>query len=95
MILVVGLFSIVFWMGFEQAGGNLNLFAKEQTDRTWGGLVKEFPASWFQSVNSLFILALAPVFSVVWAALDRTRFKLTSPAKMGLGLISLGRRLSA
>ena len=33
MILIVGFFSIVFWMGFEQAGGTLNLFADEKTDR--------------------------------------------------------------
>ena len=91
VILVVGLFSIVFWMGFEQAGGNLNLFAKEKTDRATS-LVQggEFPASWFQSVNSLFILALASLFSILWATLDRTRFKLSSPGKMGFGLIALG-----
>ena len=91
VILVVGLFSIVFWMGFEQAGSTLNIFAKDQTDRSLGGrLAEEFPASWFQSINSLFILALAPVFSVLWVAIDRTRFRLSSPAKMAVGLIFVG-----
>ncbi len=33
VILIVAIFSIVFWMGFEQAGGTFTLFAKEKTDR--------------------------------------------------------------
>ena len=33
MILIVAIFSIVFWMGFEQAGGTFTLFADEKTDR--------------------------------------------------------------
>ena len=91
VILVVGLFSIVFWMGFEQAGSTLNIFAKEKTDRTLGGWFgREFPASWLQAVNSLFILTLAPLFSILWARLDRTRYQLSSPAKMGLGILFLG-----
>ena len=91
VILVVGLFSIVFWMGFEQAGSTLNIFAKERTDRAFSWIKGgEFPASWFQSVNSLFILALASLFSILWVKLDRTRFEIASPGKMGLGIIFLG-----
>ncbi len=88
VILIVGVFSIVFWMGFEQAGGTLNLFADNKTERTLFG--SEFPASFFQSINPFLIFALAPVFSIFWARLDSTRFKLTSSAKMGVGLILLG-----
>src|SRR5947209_18322878 len=43
VILIVGVFSIVFWMGFEQAGGTLTLFADARTDRTPFGSM--FPAS--------------------------------------------------
>ncbi len=91
VILVVALFSIVFWMGFEQAGGTLNLFADSKTDRTlYGALDKPFAASLLQSVNPFFIFTLAPLFSIFWSRLDQTRYKITSSAKMGLGLISLG-----
>ena len=91
VILIVGVFSIVFWMGFEQAGGTLNLFADEKTDRTfYGMLTKPFPASYFQSINPFLIFALAPVFSIFWSWLDSTRFRLPSSAKMGFGLIFLG-----
>ena len=91
VILVVGLFSMVFWMGFEQAGGVLNLFADNRTDRTiHGALQAPFAASLLQSVNPFLIFTLAPLFSILWYKLDQTRFKLTSSAKMGLGLILLG-----
>jgi POT family proton-dependent oligopeptide transporter len=88
VILVVAIFSIVFWMGFEQAGGTFTLFADEKTDRVILG--RSFPASWYQSENPLLIFILAPLFSILWTTLDRTRFALTSTAKMGFGLILLG-----
>ncbi|HEX4511834.1 MAG TPA: peptide MFS transporter [Burkholderiaceae bacterium] len=85
---VVALFSIVFWMGFEQAGGSMNLFADTKTDRVYFGW--EMPATWFQTINSLLILLLAPVFAALWTALNRSRFKLPDTAKQGLGLMVLG-----
>ncbi len=88
VILIVAVFSIVFWMGFEQAGGTLTLFADKKTDRVLFG--SAFPASWFQSVNPMLIFLLAPLFAMLWTGLDRTRFKLNSAAKMGLGMLILG-----
>lgn len=88
VILIVSIFSILFWMGFEQAGGTLTLFADQKTERVILG--KPFPASWYQSVNPMLIFTLAPLFSILWTSLDRTRFALTSTAKMGLGLLLLG-----
>jgi POT family proton-dependent oligopeptide transporter len=88
VILIVTCFSIMFWMGFEQAGGTMTLFADEHTELSVFGYA--FPASWFQSVNPMLIFVLAPLFSMLWTALDRTRFKLPSTAKQGIGLILLG-----
>lgn len=88
VILIVVTFTIVFWMGFEQAGGTFTLFADEKTDRVILG--KPFPASWYQSVNPLLIFVLAPLFSMLWTALGRTRLALSATAKMGLGLLLLG-----
>jgi POT family proton-dependent oligopeptide transporter len=87
VILIISLFSIVFWMGFEQSGGTLNLFADEKTDRTMFGY--EIPASIFQAINPVFIITLAPVFAILWTFLARRRFPLPSVAKQGLGLILL------
>ena len=88
VIVVISLFSIVFWMGFEQSGGTLNLFADEQTDRNFLGW--EVPTSYLQSVNSAFIILLAPVFASLWMYLARTKIPFPAFAKQGLGLILLG-----
>jgi POT family proton-dependent oligopeptide transporter len=75
-----------FWAGFEQAGSSMNLFAERLTNRMIGGW--QMPASWLQSVNSLFIILLAPVFSVIWIRLGSRSPSI--PAKMGYGLVQLG-----
>jgi proton-dependent oligopeptide transporter, POT family len=85
---VVAFFVIFFWMGFEQAGGTMTLFADTQTDRHAFGF--EVPASWFQSINPLGIVLLGPLFSSLWTWLDRSRFALPDPAKQGLGMVVLG-----
>ncbi len=87
-IFVLGLFVVFFWMGFEQAGGTMNLFAQDLTDRHLFGW--EMPASYFQSLNPLLILLLAPVFSVAFMMLDRSPYALSTPTKMALGMIILG-----
>lgn len=78
--------SALFWCMFEQAGSTLNLFAERSTDKNVLGF--EFPASWLQSLNALFIIALAPVFAWLWLRLgDREP---SSPAKFSFGLLSAG-----
>src|SRR5689334_9357154 len=54
VVLVLFVFSAIFWSAFEQAPTSLNLFARDFTDRQLGGF--EIPATWFQSVNALFII---------------------------------------
>ena len=52
----------------------------------------EFPASWFQSVNPLAVIILAPIFSLIWGFLYTRKLEPSSPKKMalGLGLVALG-----
>ncbi|MFI5456945.1 MAG: peptide MFS transporter [Isosphaerales bacterium] len=88
VIVIISLFSIVFWMGFEQSGGTLNLFADKLTNRTIFGY--DIPASVFQAINPVFIIVLAPVFATLWTYLARRRFPLPSVTKQGLGLSLLG-----
>jgi proton-dependent oligopeptide transporter, POT family len=88
-IAVIGilfLFSVIFWMAFEQASTSLNLFSDRLTRNSIFG--HEFPSSWFQSVNSMFIIALAPVFSWLWIRLGKRQP--SSPAKFALGLLFAG-----
>ncbi len=87
-IFIMGLFVVFFWMGFEQAGGTMSLFADQRTDRNVFGW--EMPASYFQAINPLAIVALGPLLSIMWTRLDSSRFSIPTPAKMGLGMIILG-----
>jgi POT family proton-dependent oligopeptide transporter len=77
----------IFWSGFEQAGTSLNIFARDLTDRTMFG--REWPASWLQSVNPIWIILMAPVFGSLWVALEKRRADPSIPMKAGLGLAGL------
>jgi POT family proton-dependent oligopeptide transporter len=88
VIFIVAFFVIFFWSAFEQAGASLTFFAEEQTQRNLGFLV--VPASLFQSLNSIFIVTLAPLFAWLWLKLGKN--DPASPTKMawGLFLLALG-----
>jgi len=85
-VLFVG--AVVFWSAFEQAPTSLNLFARDFTDRSLFGW--EMPASWLQAANSLFVIAFAPLFAILWVALARRGIDLSSPAKFAFGLFFAG-----
>jgi POT family proton-dependent oligopeptide transporter len=85
-ILALFLASVLFWSAFEQGGSTLNLFAQRSTDKDLFGL--SIPASWFQSLNAIFIVALAPVIAWLWVWLGSK--EPSSPAKFSLGLIFVG-----
>jgi len=86
VILVLFLGAAVFWATFEQAGSTLNLFAQRSTANTIFGI--PYPASWLQSVNSIFIIVFAPVFAALWVKLGPRNP--SSPAKFALGLFLQG-----
>ena len=90
VIFILAFFVIFFWGAFEQAGASLTIFADRQTDRNLFGW--EMPASYFQSVNPLAIIILAPLFSSLWLRLGNRGLEPSSPKKMaiGLALVSLG-----
>ncbi|MDG1733786.1 MAG: peptide MFS transporter [Thalassotalea sp.] len=85
VILIMSLFSIIFWAGFEQAGGLFNIYASEFTDRNVMGF--EVPASWFQSLNAMFIIMLAPVIASIWVKMGSN--EPTSPKKFALAMVFL------
>ena len=80
--------AVVFWAAFEQAPTSLNLFAKDFTDRNIFGW--EMPTLWLQSVNSVFIVTLAPVMAWVWVTLGKRQLDPSSPAKFAGGLLLTG-----
>ncbi|WP_456275011.1 peptide MFS transporter [Bacillus sp. AK031] len=88
-ILILACFVVFFWAGFEQAGSSFTLYTKNFIDREVFGYT--IPVAWFQSVNPLFIIILAPIISAVWLKLSKTRRgDLNMTTKMGIGMILLG-----
>lgn len=85
VIFIVAFFVIFFWSAFEQAGASLTFFADAQTQRDLGFFV--VPASWFQSLNSVFVVVFAPLFAWLWIKLGK--HEPSSPTKMAIGLFLL------
>jgi POT family proton-dependent oligopeptide transporter len=90
VIFVMFVFVMMFWAAFEQAGGLLNLFAHQYTDRSLGSFT--VPTGWFQSLNPLFIVLFGPVLSVLWSRLGESGRNPPTPVKMyiGLFLVAIG-----
>lgn len=84
VIFLLAFFVIFFWGAFEQAGASLTLFADRQTNRNLLGW--DMPASYFQSINPLAVIVLAPIFTILWAYLYKRKMEPASPYKMAIGL---------
>uniref|UniRef100_UPI0037C00F2F peptide MFS transporter n=1 Tax=Gemmatimonas sp. TaxID=1962908 RepID=UPI0037C00F2F len=85
---VLFIFAAIFWAAFEQAPTSLQLFANDFTDRAMFGF--DIPATWFQSVNSLFIIIFSPLFAALWVGLAKRNIDLSSPTKFAMGLAFAG-----
>ena len=90
-IYVIGVFFLaaaLFWSVFEQAGSSLNLFADRNTRNVVLGF--NYPSSWFQSMNSLFLIVFAPIFAWLWIRMAKAGQEPSTPAKFSFGLILVG-----
>jgi POT family proton-dependent oligopeptide transporter len=82
-ILVFFFAAEIFWAIFEQTGSSITLFADQLTRNEILG--RPFPSSWWQSVNSVWVILLAPVFAFLWIRLGSKQP--SSPVKFALGLL--------
>ncbi|HEY8979208.1 MAG TPA: oligopeptide:H+ symporter [Streptomyces sp.] len=80
--------AAVFWMIYDQGGSTLSIFAEGKADNTVFGW--EFPVSWYQSVNPVMIMALAPVFAWLWLWLNRRGQEPSTIVKFATGLVLVG-----
>jgi POT family proton-dependent oligopeptide transporter len=85
-IVIFFLVAILFWGAYEQAGSTLNLFADRYTRNELFGF--SFPSSWFQSVQPVFVILLAPVFAWIWMRLGK--HEPSVPAKLAIGVLFMG-----
>ena len=86
MIVILVAAATLFWGAYEQAGSTLTLFADRYTRLDVFGI--PFPSSWFQSVQPVFVILLAPVFAWIWVKLGRR--EPSTAAKFGIGLLFMG-----
>lgn len=77
--------SMIFWALFEQAGSTMALFADQLTRLELAG--SAFPSSWFQSVNPVFVIVLAPLFAALWLRLGARQP--SAPVKFAIALVFL------
>ncbi|WP_404711698.1 peptide MFS transporter [Sphingomonas sp. MMS24-J13] len=87
--IVMVVFNVVFWTLFEQAGSSLTLFADRNTDLSVFGLFT-MSAGQTQFFNAFFIVALAPLFSIMWNGLAKRGLEPSTPIKFGIALIGVG-----
>ncbi|MGW2180108.1 peptide MFS transporter [Streptomyces sp. NPDC001732] len=80
--------AAVFWMIYDQGGSTLSLFGESSTTNSLLGL--NFPTSWYQTINPVFIMALAPVVAWIWLALNRRGKEPSTVVKFGSGLFLVG-----
>ena len=85
-MLIIFAFNILFWMFFEQAGSSFTFLADEIVHKEVFGFA--WPVAWFQSVNSLAIIAFAPIMAWLWVRLGSANPSI--PRKFGLGIIFNG-----
>ncbi|MGW0469465.1 peptide MFS transporter [Streptomyces sp. NPDC003027] len=80
--------AAIFWMIYDQGGSTLSLFADGKTAGTVFGL--GFSATWYQSLNPLYVMALAPVFAWLWLWLARRNREPNTIVKFAMGLVLVG-----
>ena len=90
LILLASFILIIFWASFEQAGGLMNIFAYQKTDRYLSILDFEVPASWFQSINPLLIIFLGFYVSLFWYLIEKQKKFNSSIFKIAVGIIIMG-----
>ncbi|MGW1077721.1 peptide MFS transporter [Streptomyces sp. NPDC002537] len=80
--------AAVFWMIFDQAGSTMSTFAEKKTADSVFGF--NFPSTWFQSVNSTWVVLLAPVFAAMWLALARRKSEPSTTVKFAAAMVFAG-----
>ena len=94
VLLISFLIVIVFWGAFEQAGGLMNIYTSEKTNRILSFSLpligNEVPASWFQSLNALFIIIFGTIVAGWWARHKLKGKEASSLFKMAVGTIIMG-----
>jgi POT family proton-dependent oligopeptide transporter len=85
LLVFMALFFVhmIFWALFEQAGGSINILTDRYVNK------HGIETSQFQSVNALFIILLAPVFTWIWTVLGRKKLEPRTPMKFFYAMLQI------
>ncbi len=86
-ILILAVFSIIFWMGCSQMGSSIYFFSKNFVQRHLLGF--EVPPTVFLSFFALTVVIMGPVMAIFWSFLSQTDIQPSAPRKMAISLILL------
>ncbi|WP_462408795.1 peptide MFS transporter [Neobacillus sp. Marseille-QA0830] len=78
--------AVMFWAIQEQGSTILANYADKRTQLDFAGI--HISPAWFQSLNPLFIITLAPIFGLLWVKLGKREPSI--PQKFSLGLLFAG-----
>jgi POT family proton-dependent oligopeptide transporter len=87
-VIILFFAAAVFWGCFEQAGSTLTLFAERNTAREFLGFT--IPSTAYQSLNAIYVVALAPVFAWMWIKLAKAGKEPPTLMKFALGMVGVG-----
>jgi len=85
VLLLSFLIVIVFWAAYEQAGGLMNLYARDSVDRFVFGF--EVPTSWFQSLHAFYVVLIGAPMAWLWLKWGNMGKESSAIFKMGVGMI--------
>jgi proton-dependent oligopeptide transporter, POT family len=88
VVLLQGLFTIVYAAGFYQKGGLLTLYTRDYVDRNPTGV--EIPTAWFLSISTIVFMLVTPILAVAFMRLARRGKNPSSSYKLAAGLFLLG-----
>jgi POT family proton-dependent oligopeptide transporter len=86
-ILILAIFTIIFWMGCSQMGSSVFFFSKNFVHRHLLGF--EIPPTVLLSFFALTVVIMGPVMAMLWRVLSQADVQLSAPKKMAIGLILL------
>jgi len=86
-MMIIFAFNILFWAFFEQAGSSFTFLAENIVNRVGALGMDVFPTAYFQSVNSVAVIACAPIIAWVWVEMGKKNINPSIPRKFGLGIL--------
>jgi len=97
VLLISFILIIVFWGAYEQAGGLMNLYAKEKVNRVLGSFelfqvirVIEVPASFLQGLHAFYVILIGAPMAAFWIWWRKKGRESSSLFKMAAGTIAAG-----